>query len=694
MFRINEVIKVNDHLNRILADISKELLVWIAMDNESALPELVTKRELVEAIELETLIRTEDPYENLYYLVLEDDSPAKAKRDENYNLIKSIVRDPNFYIPKVRSALISQIIVEQGSTKQTLYRLLRRYWQRGQTANTLIPDYMNSGAKGKKRVANGKKLGRPRLHKPGVGVVVDGLVEKLFKIAIDRYLLTDKKHPLPYAHRRFQTMYESYFRDAPEAEIPTIWQFRHFFRREYSQVEKIQKRSGKIEYNKDIQPLTGTVNSQVLGPGSRFEIDATIADIYLVSDSDRRNIVGRPIVYVVIDVFSRMVAGLYVGFENPSYIAAMQALAMAMTNKVAYCKRYGIDIDEAEWPVVGLCDAILADRGELLGHQIESLERTFSVRIENTPPYRGDAKGVVERYFRTVQADFKPFAPGVVTGTRVKKRGGSDYRLDAVLTVHEFTEIILASVLYRNRYHPLKKYDRGLDMPPDLEMTPLSLWNWGLQHRTGRLRQVSEDALKVTLFPRVKGTMSELGLCVFGLFYTSQEILKQGWLHRGKGVSKPASFDVAYDPAVADFVYLLPEKNSAVYWICGLTDRSREFLGSTFWEVWQIQAIQKETAAKAKLIGDQKLRELENKIEAKIKNARLQAVETDGFSNAERIAAIPKNRQQAKDQERQQTAGLQKESSKDKKSAEVIPLTPQPDDYSYPAFIDELFGDD
>jgi len=281
---------------------------------------------------------------------------------------------------------------------------------------------------------------------PGIGTVIDAHIEKLFRIAIDRYLLTDKKHSFPYAHRKFKSLYETYYPETPESEIPTNWQMLYFFKREYSQVEKIQKRSNKIEYNKDIQPLNGTANSHVLGPGSRFEIDATIADIYLVSDSDRKNIVGRPIVYIVIDVFSRMIAGLYVGFENPSYAAAMQALAMAMTDKVKYCKQYGIDIEESDWPVIGLADVILADRGELLGYQIESLERNFSVRIENTPPYRGDAKGIVERCFRTIQADFKPFAPGVVTADTVKRRGGKDYRLDAALTIHEFTEIILASV--------------------------------------------------------------------------------------------------------------------------------------------------------------------------------------------------------------------------------------------------------
>ncbi|WNV05965.1 DDE-type integrase/transposase/recombinase [Candidatus Methylospira mobilis] len=621
MFRINEVVRFDSKLYRILADLPEEL-VWIALEDDAAFPSLISKSELVVAIELEKIIRAEDPYEKLYFYLQEEDSLAREKRDRNYELIKPVFSDKNFFIPKTRSSIINRIIAEEGTTKQTLYRLLRRYWQRGQTPNTLLPDYMNSGGKGKKRPSNEKKLGRPRKFTPGIGVVIDEHIEKMFRIVIDRYLLTDKKHSFPYAHRKLQAMYQTYYPETSESEIPTNWQMLHFFKREYNQVEKIQKRSNKIEYNKDIQPLNGTANMHVLGPGSRFEIDATIADIYLVSDSERKNIVGRPIVYIVIDVFSRMIAGFYIGFENPSYVAAMQALTMAMTNKVNYCKRYGIEIEEADWPVIGLPDVILADRGELLGHQIESLERNFSVRIENTPPYRGDAKGIVERCFGTIQANFKPFAPGVVTANTVRKRGGKDYRLDAALTTHEFTEIILASVMYHNRFSTLEKYDRSIDMPADLPMTPLALWNWGLQHRTGRLRVVSEDALRVSLFPRVKGTLSELGLCVFGIYYTSQEIVKQGWLHRGKDVSRPESFDVAYDPAVADAVYLFPRKNSAEYWICSLTERSRQFRGCSFWDVWQTTAGQKMAIANSRLVADEKRRELEKFIESKIKQAR------------------------------------------------------------------------
>ncbi len=50
------------------------------------------------------------------------------------------------------------------------------------------------------------------------------------------------------------------------------------------------------------------------------------------------------LIYLVADVFSRMVVGFYIGFENASYVTAMQALQVAMTDKVELCKQYGYEI--------------------------------------------------------------------------------------------------------------------------------------------------------------------------------------------------------------------------------------------------------------------------------------------------------------------------------------------------------------
>lgn len=709
MLRINDVfLSENEHF-RILS-ILPSAVVWISLDKDSAFPAQVDKNELIWAIEQGKIERAPDPFQDIVFQSPESGSTNQLKRDENHVLIKPLIEHHQYYIPRIRSAMIQQIIEEQGSTKQTLYRLARRYWQRGQTPNALIPDYKNSGAKGVRKMPKDAKLGRPRKYAPGVGKNVDIQIERLFRTIIETHILTDEKHSFPYAHRKFKARYATLYPDMPVEESPSIWQLKHFYDREYGAVEQVQKRYRDIEYKKDIRPLLSTSNTQVLGPGSRFEIDATIADIYLVSDSSRKNIIGRPTVYFVIDVFSRMVAGLYIGSENPSYVAAMQALTMAMSDKVAYCERYGFKITSEQWPVAGLPDAILADRGELLGHQIEALERSFSVRIENAPPYRGDAKGIVERHFRTSQAHFKPFAPGVVEGVKEKKRGGSDYRLDAKLTVYDFTQIIVGSVLYHNQYHTLTKYDRDIDMPNDLPIIPLALWNWGVQHRTGRLRVVSEDALYVAILPRTKATVSDLGINVFGVYYSSSEIVNRGWLHRKKTVSRPSSLQVAYDPRSTTRIYIFFDENSIEYWIGELSPRSREFEGCSFWDVWQAKPEQKTTMASHKVTADAELHKLEEQIDRLIKSAEKKGAATVHLSNKERISAIRPNRHKAKQTERQNGAKSQStdQNIPEQQLGEVIPMPKQvkkppravqnnaadDEQVRYPSFINELFDED
>mgnify|MGYP003643824981 CR=1 FL=1 len=67
-------------------------------------------------------------------------------------------------------------------------------------------------------------------------------------------------------------------------------------------MEKLKAGFTDTIYKKDIRPLHSTATTQALGLGSRYEIDATIADVILVSDHDRNQPVGRPTVYIVIDV--------------------------------------------------------------------------------------------------------------------------------------------------------------------------------------------------------------------------------------------------------------------------------------------------------------------------------------------------------------------------------------------------------
>ena len=690
MLRINDVFQLEQERHRILA-LADQHVLWINIDSDKAWPELVRTAEIEQWILDESLRRVADPYQELAALVVEQGSKAQAIRDQRYELIAPLLADEEIYYRSGRGRLVQSRSDETGTSRKSLYKNLRQYWQRGAMPNALLPDYRKSGGKGQKKVSK-KKLGRPRKTSPGTGITVDASIEKMFRLVLDRYYLNDKSHSLPYAHRRFIDMFEAANPDVRPEDYPTITQLRYFYHREYENADRIRLRANKISYQKDIRPLIGTATAGVVGPGSRYEIDATIADVYLLS-ADRQRVIGRPTLYVVVDVFSRMVTGFYIGLENPSYVTAMNALSTSMLDKSELCARYGAEITSEQWPTVGVPDAILADRGELLGHQIESLEKAFGVRIETTPPYRGDAKGIVERYFRTLQAEFKPFTPGVVTGTKVRKQGGKDYRLDATLTLDDFTQIMVASILHRNQYAVLSKYDRDPDMPNDMALTPLNIWNWGIENRTGRLKNVSEQALRIALLPRQNVYLSDLGVSCFGAYYTSKELLASGWLHRN-GDRRVTGLQAAYDPAVADHIYLFPEKDSSEYWVCYLTDRSRQFRGKSMWELWASQEEQRKATSAAKVAETTSKRDLENLVINTIKNAeRSRPAINKQQSKAEMVRGIRDNRKQERDAQRaEHTKARQPDNSKPK--SDVTYLHGKPDDGAFPDFLDELFGDD
>ena len=113
-------------------------------------------------------------------------------------------------------------------------------------------------------------------------------------------------------------------------------------------------------------------------------------------------------------------------------VSAMMALANTATDKVAYCAQFGIAIQPEDWPAHHLPGILLGDRGEIESEKIDTLINSFNVTVENTSSYRADWKGVVESRFRLLPAKFKAYTPGYID-VDYRQRGGTDYRLDAVL---------------------------------------------------------------------------------------------------------------------------------------------------------------------------------------------------------------------------------------------------------------------
>src|SRR3546814_1806704 len=133
-----------------------------------------------------------------------------------------------------------------------------------------------------------------------------------------------------------------------------------------NELEASIARHGARRHALENRAVLGTSQHLSKGPGDLFLIDATIVDLYVLSSIDRRRVVGRPVLYFVIDHFSLMIVGFYVGWEGPSWMGALMALENAFTAKVSFCSRYGTEIEPHEWHCHHITRKLTGDRGELI----------------------------------------------------------------------------------------------------------------------------------------------------------------------------------------------------------------------------------------------------------------------------------------------------------------------------------------
>ncbi|CAK7029859.1 Mu transposase C-terminal domain-containing protein [Tissierella sp.] len=601
----------------------------------------------------------EDPWVKI---IREEDINEKnmERRERGWQIISYIINacgEPNIYDSRIRSKYIKKASERFNISNRSIYEYFKRYWQRGLTKNALLPDYHNCGGRGTERNVGERKRGRPRKSYKGEGINVDEETKRIFRLAVKRFYYTTTENSLTTAYELMRKEYyaEGYkYEDGVKKpilvdsnEVPTFGQFRYWFEKERNLQKEISARTSAKRYHLENRAILGDSTQEALGPGSIYQIDATIADVYLVSRYNKNHIIGRPIVYAVIDVFSRMIVGIYIGLEGPSWIGAMMALINATTNKVKYCEEYKISIVDEEWPIHNLPESIIADRGEFEGNIAESLISGLNIKISNTASYRGDMKAIVERYFRTIHTKIKPFVPGFVGGD-FAQRGGKDYRLDAKLDIYQFTRLMIKCVLYHNNHHYLSTYNREeMMIEDDIIPIPINLWNWGIANRAGRLRYVDEEIVKLNLLPQDTATVTSQGIRFKGMLYGSEKALKERWFEkaRNRGSWK---VDIVYDPRNMDYIYILNDTRSFDKGF--LLSHEDRFIGKTLGEIEYLLAYErmkyegnqdKELQAKIDLISD---------IEAMVKEAEQRAMEDKerGISNASRLKGIGENRNKEK----------------------------------------------
>lgn len=708
---VNDLIKWESEAE----DTAIERILWIDPDHVLAFVININERQCVpEARKVEDILFAlenglakkweEDPWAK--FLKEEEIDPKYIKaREEAWKVIASIVSDnnkPEVYYRNARRKFILDASKEFGVSDRVIYKYLTKYWQRGSSLNALLPDYNNSGGRGKSKTPKEKKLGRPRKNVAviGAGINTDEATKRIFRVAISRFYDNSKENSFTTAYHLMLKEYyaEDYTFDngikkpilVPASDIPTIEQFKYWYEKEKNINKSTRARKGLKKFELEHRAVTGRSDAELMGPGSLYQIDATVADVYLVSRHNRNWIIGRPVVYVVIDAFTREITGLYVGLEGPSWIGAMMALANAFSDKEKYCSEYGITISEEEWPCHHLPMAILGDRGELEGKMPETLITALGVRIANTPSFRADWKGIVEQHFRLLDIHVKPLVPGHID-TDFRERGGKDYRLDAKLDIYQFTQIIINSVLYYNNQHWMNKYETNeMMINDDIDPIPRVLWEWGIRNRSGKLKSYPEDIVKLNLMPAARATVTEKGIKFKNMFYSCDKAIEEMWFEKARN-KRGWKENVSYDPRNMDYVYVRSEDGKS-FEKCFLLDK-RRYSSKTLDEINYLDAF--DQLKKEKDTGNrlQSKVDLFSDIESIVSEAEKMTNEQQdkSISKTSRIKSIRQHRKEEKLENRKTEAFDLGTSEGERTSTEskVIPIVSDSsgEDLSYPNHI-------
>lgn len=556
--------------------VTPEEITIISVEDPTANTHTLSRRDIAGLLATRSLLATD--FEPLAILRLPENGLTDNQiqcRDRNYQLIKPLIElGDDMFNESKRWQIIKTICGEQDVAPMKVYRIFRRYLQGGRNKNALAGRWfrrslnIGRGSRiiGKVEVQAGAKairVGRPRLDGCRPFFVTQADVQKIVRGAARYY---HKPEGGNWHRAWLLTLGDFYIEVDPHSKLsldeqlkeytpdcyPSEAEFRYWAKTDKMIVARAKKRLGERKFNLTARPLNGKTEDKATGPGSHFQIDPTPLDIISVHQVSRRPI-GKLILYLVVDAFSHLIVGYYLHVGNPGYDPAALALLAAAEDKVALCRRFGIEISPHEWPAACLPGRLIAD-SELSSLKAHSLVTNGVLNLQIVPSFRADLKGLVEAMLGATRA-FTQHMPGYSIGAR--KRAEVPPEASAALDFLENNCVVINWIRQRNR-RIMTDYNLTDAMVADgLVPTPINLWHWGVANCGGLRRKWDQDLLKRLCLPTGKGYITRRGLEFSGLVYeplNSDQIDLEAW--QVQAAEKSWAETVSYHPDAVNELWL------------------------------------------------------------------------------------------------------------------------------------------
>ena len=494
-----------------------------------------------------------------------DEKILSDKQKADFLKRKQIVSDiervygPSFMnlIGKAHKKELNDICEQYQISHFTAWKYIRNYLQGGCTDYSLMD----------RRIANPnprvteyhyqRKTGRPS-NNIITGVILTDDVKYQFEQALNEY---QKNRELTFRgaytwmlHKHYEIStecFETAGKIKPISEIPTYQQFLYYCNKHMNAKEKRIFKTNATEERNNNRLLTGTSSTNVLRPGWVVEADALEADCSLISAEDASLCVGRPILYMMIDCYSRAIVAFSVSFENNSMIGLSNLFLNLVEDKKEFCNRYGFVLnDDFYWPSNFIPNEIRCDRGsDFRSDPFSTLCQRLGIKRTLVPGGSGSMKGLIEKAFRDFHTEIRPdlAGKGLIT-----KYFDSNHHQKAELNITRFTQLVIAFVGYHNSkamcHYPMElKLLMKQDMPP----TPNFLWEDGCRQfgNPKKIMPGQKDQIIYDLMVPVTATISKKGLFFSGLYYyipEDESLIKKVYKLSGKSEKMKVRIDPRY----------------------------------------------------------------------------------------------------------------------------------------------------
>lgn len=149
---------------------------------------------------------------------------------------------------------------------------------------------------------------------------------------------------------------------------------------------------------------------EATGPNVVWQADHTELDILL---NDGRGGPEKPWLTIILDDYSRAVAGYALFFGSPSAIQTALALRQAIWRK-----------GRPGWQVCGIPGILYTDHGsDFTSHHLEQVAADLKIRLVNSGVGRPRGRGKIERFFESIAQIFLPRLPGYAPNGTAPKAG-------------------------------------------------------------------------------------------------------------------------------------------------------------------------------------------------------------------------------------------------------------------------------